>query len=282
MSHGHAEALAPMVERVMGGVEGGFGSIGRIAVASGRVRSRVSGSAWRWRARWRSRWRSLSSASPPSRPSPGRCLPRRGPGVIASAIDAKHGQVYFQLFDSSGRPLIPPRVASCARRCAAIGGGARASCRQCGNAPGRGGAARRRRIRRLGSRGLSRHRRDRAHGRGRRSRKSRRRTLYIKAPDAHPCVAATQSPASTAEAGEAMAFWQRRHMPSLLIGRCGPNMPKNARPSMPPGSPIPGPRRNSPRCWRALRRSEPLRLIRQVSVCAASRFLAWLWMRRKS
>jgi tRNA A37 threonylcarbamoyladenosine modification protein TsaB len=31
------------------------------------------------------------------------------PGVIAAAIDARHGSAYFQLFEASGRPLGPPR-----------------------------------------------------------------------------------------------------------------------------------------------------------------------------
>jgi tRNA threonylcarbamoyladenosine biosynthesis protein TsaB len=30
-------------------------------------------------------------------------------GVIAAAIDARHGSAYFQLFEASGRPLGPPR-----------------------------------------------------------------------------------------------------------------------------------------------------------------------------
>jgi tRNA A37 threonylcarbamoyladenosine modification protein TsaB len=34
------------------------------------------------------------------------------PGVIAAAVDARHGSVYFQLFEPSGRPLGPPRCDS--------------------------------------------------------------------------------------------------------------------------------------------------------------------------
>ena len=45
------------------------------------------------------------------------------PGIIAAAIDARHGSVYFQLFESSGRPLGPPRCDT-ARECVrAIGAG---------------------------------------------------------------------------------------------------------------------------------------------------------------
>ena len=35
MERGHAEALAPLVERLMSGVEGGFASLDRIAVTAG-------------------------------------------------------------------------------------------------------------------------------------------------------------------------------------------------------------------------------------------------------
>ena len=45
------------------------------------------------------------------------------PGIIAAAIDARHGSVYFQLFEASGRPLGPPRCDT-ARECIrAIGAG---------------------------------------------------------------------------------------------------------------------------------------------------------------
>lgn len=36
-------------------------------------------------------------------------LARPRQGVIAAAIDARHGSVYFQLFEPTGRPLGPPR-----------------------------------------------------------------------------------------------------------------------------------------------------------------------------
>ena len=35
MERGHAEALIPLIERVMGGIDGGFGSLDRIAVTVG-------------------------------------------------------------------------------------------------------------------------------------------------------------------------------------------------------------------------------------------------------
>ena len=122
MSQGQGEALAPMVERVMGGVEGGFGSIGRIAVCVGPgsftgiriglAMARAMGLALEIPVVGVSAIAAFA----------GPLLAEMKPGVIASAIDAKHGQVYFQLFDSSGRPLIPPRVAKIREAVRAIGG----------------------------------------------------------------------------------------------------------------------------------------------------------------
>ncbi len=50
------------------------------------------------------------------------CLDQR-PGVIVSAIDARHGSLYFQFFEANGRPLSPARVDSggAAVRAAGIG-----------------------------------------------------------------------------------------------------------------------------------------------------------------
>ena len=46
------------------------------------------------------------------------------PGIIASAIDARHGRVYFQLFEATGRPpLAPPRVDGLREAARAIGPG---------------------------------------------------------------------------------------------------------------------------------------------------------------
>jgi tRNA A37 threonylcarbamoyladenosine modification protein TsaB len=45
------------------------------------------------------------------------------PGVIASVVDARHGQVYFQLFESKGRQILAPRVASLRDAVRAIGSG---------------------------------------------------------------------------------------------------------------------------------------------------------------
>ena len=122
MAHGHAEALAPMVERVMREVEGGFATIGRVAVCVGpgsftgiRVglaMARAIGAGARGPGR-----RRLDAGRLRRR----RCSSEPRPGVIVSAIDAKHGNVYFQLFESTGRPIFAARRQACATPCAAIG-----------------------------------------------------------------------------------------------------------------------------------------------------------------
>jgi tRNA threonylcarbamoyl adenosine modification protein YeaZ len=109
MARGHAEALAPMVEEVARGVEGGLPSIGRIAVTvgpgsftgirAGLALARAMGLALGVPVVGVSTL--VAFAAP--------LLSEPRPGIIAAAIDARHGSVYFQLFEPSGRPLGPPR-----------------------------------------------------------------------------------------------------------------------------------------------------------------------------
>ena len=123
MARGHANVLAPMVEEAMRGVDGGFASLGRIAVATGpgsftgiRVGLAMA------------RAMGLALAIPvvgvstlAAFAAPLLSQPRAE--IIAAAIDARHGSVYFQLFEASGRPLGPPRCDT-ARECVrAIGAG---------------------------------------------------------------------------------------------------------------------------------------------------------------
>jgi tRNA threonylcarbamoyladenosine biosynthesis protein TsaB len=123
MARGHAEALAPMVEEVMRGLDGGFATLSRIAVATGPgsfTGIRVGLAMARAMA--------VALAIPvvgvstlAAFAAPLLTAPR--PGIIAAAIDARHGSVYFQLFETSGRPLGPPRCDT-ARECVrAIGAG---------------------------------------------------------------------------------------------------------------------------------------------------------------
>ncbi|HKI13543.1 MAG TPA: tRNA (adenosine(37)-N6)-threonylcarbamoyltransferase complex dimerization subunit type 1 TsaB [Roseiarcus sp.] len=123
MARGHADALAPMVEEAMRGVDGGFASLGRIAVATGpgsftgiRVGLAMA------------RAMGLALAIPvvgvstlAAFAAPLLSEPRAG--IIAAAIDARHGSVYFQLFEASGRPLGPPRCDTPRECVRAIGAG---------------------------------------------------------------------------------------------------------------------------------------------------------------
>jgi tRNA threonylcarbamoyl adenosine modification protein YeaZ len=109
MAHGHAEALAPMVVQAAGNVEGGLASLDRIAVTTGpgsftgiRVGlalARAMGMALGVPVVGVS---TLAAFAAPLLSNP-------RPGIIAAAIDARHGSAYFQLFEASGRPLAPPR-----------------------------------------------------------------------------------------------------------------------------------------------------------------------------
>jgi tRNA threonylcarbamoyladenosine biosynthesis protein TsaB len=123
MTRGHAEALAPMVEEAMRGLEGGFGSLTRIVVATGpgsftgiRIGLAMA--------------RAMATAlgipvvgvsTLAAFAAPLLSAPRSG--VIAAAIDARHGLIYFQLFETSGRPLGPPRCDTPRECVRAIGAG---------------------------------------------------------------------------------------------------------------------------------------------------------------
>ncbi len=123
MAHGHAEALGPIVERLMREVDGGFASIGAIAVAVGPgsftgIRIGLA----------MARAMALTLEVPIVGVSTlvafaAPLLDDPRPGVIVSAIDAKHGGVYFQAFESNGRPLFAPRVDSVREAVRAVGAG---------------------------------------------------------------------------------------------------------------------------------------------------------------
>jgi len=123
MARGHAEAIAPMVEAAMSQVEGGLATIDRIAVTIGpgsftgiRVGlalAKAMGLALGVPV--------LGVSTLAALAAPLLSDPR--PGVIAAAIDARHGSIYFQLFEPSGRPLGPPRCDSLRECVRGIGAG---------------------------------------------------------------------------------------------------------------------------------------------------------------
>jgi tRNA threonylcarbamoyladenosine biosynthesis protein TsaB len=123
MLRGHAEALAPLLQRLIGGVEGGAASIERIAatVGPGSFTGIRIGLAT-------ARGMGLALGVPVVGVSTlvafaGPLLLEPQPGTIASVIDAKHGRVYFQLFEPTGRPLISPRVEGLREAVRAVGAG---------------------------------------------------------------------------------------------------------------------------------------------------------------
>src|SRR5271170_913488 len=124
MDRGHAETLVPLLQRIMGGVEGGFASLDRIAatvgpgsftgIRVGLATARAIGLALNVPVIGVSTLVAFA----------GPLLLEPAPGIIASAIDARHGRVYLQLFEAmGGRPLIPARIEGLREAVRAIGAG---------------------------------------------------------------------------------------------------------------------------------------------------------------
>lgn len=112
MQRGHAEALLPLLDRIMAEVDGGFAALGRVAVTVGpgsftglRVgiaAARAIGIACNVPVVGVS---TLAALAAP-------LILSQKPGLVAAAIDARHGNVYFAAFGPDGRALVPPRVAT--------------------------------------------------------------------------------------------------------------------------------------------------------------------------
>ena len=112
MQRGHAEALLPAIERVMAAVDGGFERLDRVAVTVGpgsftgiRVglaAARAIGLAWNIPVVGVS---TLAAFAAP-------VISAEGSEIVASAIDAHHGNVYMQAFSRDGRSFVQPRAVS--------------------------------------------------------------------------------------------------------------------------------------------------------------------------
>jgi tRNA threonylcarbamoyladenosine biosynthesis protein TsaB len=112
MERGHAEALAPLIARVVGAVDGGFASLDRVAATVGPgsfTGIRIGLAAGQAVARARNidvvGVSTLSALAAPR-------LFEHAEGVLAAAIDARHDHIYLAAFRSGGRLLISPRRAS--------------------------------------------------------------------------------------------------------------------------------------------------------------------------
>jgi tRNA threonylcarbamoyl adenosine modification protein YeaZ len=110
MERGHAEALLPLIDRVMAGVEGGFASLDRVAVTVGpgsftglRVgiaAARAIGIACKVPVIGVS---TLAALAAP-------LILEQKPGLVAVAIDARRGNVFFAAFGPDGRATSAPRI----------------------------------------------------------------------------------------------------------------------------------------------------------------------------
>ena len=126
MERGHAEALLPLIDRVMARVEGGFASLDRVAVTVGpgsftglRVgiaAARAIGIACKIPVIGVS---TLAALAAP-------LILEQKPGLVAVAIDARHGNVFFAAFGPDGRASVgaPDRAAARGRALAWRGSGA--------------------------------------------------------------------------------------------------------------------------------------------------------------
>jgi tRNA threonylcarbamoyladenosine biosynthesis protein TsaB len=111
MKRGHAEALMPLIARVMDTSGVGFPALDRIAVTTGPgsfTGLRVGLSAARGIA--------LAAGKPvvgltTLTAYAAAAVSETGQHPIISAIDARHGHVYFQVVGGNGSSLIRPRVA---------------------------------------------------------------------------------------------------------------------------------------------------------------------------
>jgi tRNA threonylcarbamoyladenosine biosynthesis protein TsaB len=112
MSRGHAEALMPLLQRVMDEAGAAFTDIDRIAVTTGPgsfTGLRVGIAAARGIALAAGRPAvGLSTLAAYAAPH----MAANGTSAVVAAIDARHGHVYLQVFSASGRTFTAPRLAS--------------------------------------------------------------------------------------------------------------------------------------------------------------------------
>ena len=123
MEAGHAEALLPLVDRVIARSPGGFLALSRIAVTIGPgsftgirigvAAARAFGLVCRVPVVGVSTLSALAA--------PALAMGVRSP--IVAAIDARHGNVYVQSFGSRGETLLGPALLSAEEAAQALGGG---------------------------------------------------------------------------------------------------------------------------------------------------------------
>jgi tRNA threonylcarbamoyladenosine biosynthesis protein TsaB len=112
MERGHAEALMPLIARVVAASEGGFANLNRVAVTVGPgsftglrigiAAARAIGLACQVPVVGVSTLAALAA--------PLILAPKAG--FIGAAIDAHHGNIYLAIFGADGRSLVLPRLVS--------------------------------------------------------------------------------------------------------------------------------------------------------------------------
>jgi tRNA threonylcarbamoyl adenosine modification protein YeaZ len=123
MERGHAEALMPMVARAMEKVEGGFASLERVAVTVGPgsfTGIRIGIAAARGIALARG-IEAVGVSTLAAFAAP--LLFEESDGIVASAIDARHGHVFFTAYGPGGRVLTSPRILPLRDACRLLGAG---------------------------------------------------------------------------------------------------------------------------------------------------------------
>jgi tRNA threonylcarbamoyl adenosine modification protein YeaZ len=109
MERGHAEALIPLIERVMAKIDGGFSALGRVAVTVGPgsfTGLRVGIAAARAIAlAWDLPTVGVSTLAALAAP----LILADKPGAVVVAVDARHGHIFFAAFHEDGRLFISPR-----------------------------------------------------------------------------------------------------------------------------------------------------------------------------
>jgi tRNA threonylcarbamoyl adenosine modification protein YeaZ len=122
MEKGHAEALLPMIERVMAGVDGGFASLDRVAATVGPgsfTGIRIGVAAARGIALARG-LETVGVSTLAAFAAP--LLTQESDSIVAAAIDARHGRVYFSAYGPAGRILTSPRILTVRDACRLLGG----------------------------------------------------------------------------------------------------------------------------------------------------------------
>lgn len=123
MERGHAEALLPLIKRVMSKVEGGFASLDRIAVTVGPgsfTGIRIGLAAGQAIALGcKAEIVGVSTLAALVAP----LIADPFEGVVGAAIDARYGKVYIAAFGPGGRVLLTPRRVAADEALRALGTG---------------------------------------------------------------------------------------------------------------------------------------------------------------